>query len=115
MRVRAGKRARAKGKLFQKEIANVIAERIGVPPEEFYSSCAGLTGPDATASREARRRFPFALEEKNCKQVNLASWLAEAEANAEGAGLPFALVFKLHGRRRNYIVLELEEFLKWVT
>jgi len=113
-RVRAGRRSQRKGKQYQKVIADIVSEHLGIPPEEFYSALAGLTGPDVAASRVARRLFPFAVETKDCKSVSMPQWLAEAEANADGAELPFALIFKLHGRRRNYITLELEEFLKWV-
>ncbi len=111
---RVGKRSRAKGKAYQKEVARVISEHFGLPEEEVYSAMAGLTGADVGLSRAAKKLFPFAVESKDCKQINLASWLAEAEANADGVGLPFALIFKLHGRRRNYVVLDLDEFLQWL-
>lgn len=110
---RAGRLSQRKGKQYQKEIAERIASALGLPAEEFYSAMAGTTGVDISASRAAVGDFPFAVETKNCRHVSMPQWLAEAEANADGAGLPFLLVFKLHGRRRNYITMDLEEFLRW--
>jgi hypothetical protein len=61
----------------------------------------------------------FALEAKNCKQMQLSAWVREAEVEAENLGVPHGVV--VHKRRgvtdpaRQYVTLTLKDFLELVT
>jgi hypothetical protein len=106
-----GRLARQKGKVYQKYICTVLARRFGLPPEELYSAMAGVTGSDATLSREARKHWPFSTEVKNCRVLNIRAWIEQAERDAKRDARPFALIFKPFKGRTDYVCLELDEFL----
>lgn len=109
-----GRRNRQKGKEYQKHIAEVLGDALGLPEDEVFSALSGTTGADVRGSREFKRLFPFASETKDCKQISMPAWIAEARANAEEEELPFALIFKTYRRKGDFVVLDLKEFLKWV-
>lgn len=58
---------------------------------------------------------PFALEFKNVAQINLASFVDQAEREAENAGMPYGVaIVKRRGKgpAAGYVVMSLETFAK---
>lgn len=87
----------------------MLAFITGLDPEDFRSCVGGITEEDVHKSREAKKRWPLHTECKNTKTPAITGWLRQAEEDAP-VGEPPAVVFKLHGSSKPYIVLSLFDF-----
>lgn len=105
-----GKRARAKGKLFQKSIVQLVSKILNIPEEDLHSCVGGKTEPDVKMSTFAQRIFPFHIECKNQKTLHLKSWIKQSEE--ESADKTSLVVFKFHGNSTPYVAMRFEEFLE---
>ena len=105
-----GKRARAKGKLFQKQVVKLISDTLGLSQEDLHSCVGGKTEADIQLSTAARKKFPFHVECKNQKTLHLGKWIKQSES--ESSPQESLVVFKFHRNSTPYVVLRFEEFLK---
>lgn len=111
-----GRRSRAKGKVFQKAIARVIARRLGLDEGDVRTCLGGVTEADVQMSAEARRRYPFHTECKNYgrwQASHMRAWLEQAAGEAP-AGMTPTVVFKFNRDAEPYVALRLSDFLDWV-
>lgn len=72
-----------KGALYQKIVCELISKITGVPftnndDSLIQSRPMGLNGTDVILRGEAKRRFPFSVECKNCKNANFPKWVRQA-------------------------------------
>jgi len=83
------KSAKAKGHEWQKEICEMISRITGVPFEQssdtsqIRSREASLNGTDVILTGEAKEKFPYSIECKNCSSISLPDWVRQAEENSE--------------------------------
>ncbi len=85
---------KAKGREFQKYVAECLQESLGLPPEDVVSRPMGSPGLDIMMSADAREKFPFGIECKRTEKLSIPAWWAQCTANAEAEGLVPLLVFK---------------------
>ena len=112
------KTSKAKGKAWEKEVAGMISEVIGLPLEDVQNARSGIKESDIQLSSEARRRFPYHIECKDWKKAELRQWVNQMERDLKihrdrgthyKAGL---VVFKLFGDRTPYALLRFDHLLK---
>lgn len=105
-------RSKAKGTSFESSVLPAIK---GKRPEAERRALQGANDKgDFNIPGEKR----FILEAKNHKEMKLAEWLREAEAEAQNAGVPHGVVVhKRRGKtdpREQYVTLKLGSFLDLV-
>lgn len=107
--------AKNKGLSFQKRIASFIGGLIGIDASQdddslIQSRLSGQNGTDIILRGEAKDRFPFSVECKNCDRINLPEWVEQARQNS-GKGSPWLLF--IHSRpagQEDLVVMESETF-----
>lgn len=81
--------AKNKGMDWQKEICSFISRLIGIEYDQKSDDClihsreSGLSGTDVVLRGEAKEKFPYSIECKNCKSISLPEWIRQAESNSE--------------------------------
>jgi hypothetical protein len=105
----AGKRARQKGKEFQKAVTKLICNVLSIPEQDVHSCVGGITEEDIQMSSVAKAKFPFHIECKNTRKTSPREWITQAEK--EAGSLTPLVVFKLHYNSTPYVMLRFEEFL----
>lgn len=114
---RRGKNSKSKGKGWEREVAALVAEALGLPLEDIYNARSGRKECDIQLSSEARRKFPFYLECKNEKNARVPAWIKQMEGDltlARKAGKAYRtgmVVFKQHGDRTPYALIRFDHFL----
>jgi hypothetical protein len=76
--------AKAKGRRFQKWIAERISEAIGIDSgkdEDIESREMGQQGIDIKLYGKAKELFPFSIEAKNQEKFYLNKWIKQAKEN----------------------------------
>lgn len=111
---RRSRTSRARGRGFEKSVATDIREALGAHPEDVKRTPAAIGGKDIVLHHALRPRFPYSVEAKNCKTLQVPAWIAQSEAAAskEGAGLEPIVVFKLPQNSKKYVIVEFDHFLK---
>lgn len=79
--------AKNKGLEFQKKIAQVISELIGIEASQdddslIMSRLSSQNGTDIILRGKAQELFPYSCECKNCSSVSLPAWVAQAKQNS---------------------------------
>lgn len=105
-----GKGRQRKGKKFQKEVAADIRRILGFSETDCWSNHGGKTEPDIQLSDQAKCFFPYHLECKDHRKLQMPAWLRQAEEEAAPRMTP-TVVFKIHNKSKKWIVLPLEDFL----
>ena len=114
---RRGRRSKSKGKGWEREVAALIAEAVGLELEDIYNARSGRKECDIQLSAEARKRFPFWVECKNEKVARVPAWVRQMEGDltlARKAGKAFRtgmVVFKQHGDRTPYALIRFDHLL----
>lgn len=85
---------KAKGREFQKYVAECLQESLGLPPEDVVSRPMGSPGLDIMMSADAREKFPFGIECKRTEKLSIPAWWWQCEENARKEGLTPLLVFR---------------------
>lgn len=113
--------ARAKGKAFEKAVAEAVADWLGLTVDDIIRARSGKDECDIGLSAEARRRFDYWLECKNHKTLKIPEWIrqardaaARAKKRGEGHGTP-VIVFKTHGDGTPYVVIDFFSFMELAT
>jgi len=76
--------AKQKGSKFQKDVAQKIADMLGVPcgkDELVESRESSQSGVDIKLIGDARRRFPWSVECKNQQNIQIRQWVGQASTN----------------------------------
>jgi hypothetical protein len=104
--------AKNKGASFQKEVAELISNLIGIPLEKdglIESRGMGQPGVDISLRGEARKQFPWSVECKNQENINLVSYIDQAKSNM----LPdtsWLLCIRKKVLKEDIVVMEMEKF-----
>jgi hypothetical protein len=91
--------AKAKGRSLQnwacQEISNIL--RIPWGKDELIASREmGQSGVDVRLIGEAKTRFPFSIECKNCQSWAIPAWIEQAKSN-QTEGTDWLLIVKKNG------------------
>lgn len=80
--------AKNRGLNFQKKVAQFIGELIGIEATQsddslIQSRLSGQNGTDIILHGEAKEKFKYSVECKDCNSISLSSWIAQAKQNEE--------------------------------
>lgn len=112
------KTAKAKGKDFENQIAEMLRSFLGVPETDIKRARAGNRESDIQFSDEARRRFPYHIECKNSRTAQVPAWIKQMEtdlAHHRRNGIPYRsgmVVFKEHGNKTPYALIRFDHLLR---
>lgn len=102
--------AKAKGRVFQQKIRDLILENFKeLEPDDVRSTGMGQPGEDLQLSPAARKVFPFAVEAKKQETTSIWQWMKQAEENGDGHT---PLVVFSRNRSKTYACLEFEDLMK---
>ena len=78
--------AKNKGLQFQKKIACVIGELIGIEASQdddslIQSRLSSQNGTDIILHGIAKDKFPYSVECKDCSSISLPAWISQAKEN----------------------------------
>lgn len=105
--------AKNKGMEWQKEICSFISELTGIEYDQSKDDClihsreSGLSGTDVILRGEAKEKFPYSVECKNCKTLSIPEWIRQADSNADNGNW---LLFVKSPVIKKVVVLPLETF-----
>lgn len=102
--------AKNKGMRFQKEVAEIIRTKFNLEERDVVSTPSSVQGVDILLSEKAKKLFPYAVECKNKEQLSIWRVIEQAESNVE-KGLDPLIIFTKN-RRKNYVCLELDKFMR---
>lgn len=107
--------AKNKGMDWQKEICSLISELTGIEYDQKNDDClihsreSGLSGTDVVLRGEAKEKFPYSVECKNCKTLSIPDWIRQADNNADnGNWLLFVKSPVLESKK--IVVMSLDQF-----
>jgi len=112
------KSAKAKGKEFENQIAQMLREALGLPESDIKRARAGNRESDIQLSDEARRRFPYHIECKNSRTAQVPAWIKQMESDLalhRKKGTPYRsgmVVFKEHGNKTPYALIRFDHLLR---
>ena len=116
-----GRRSRNKGASFERVVAKIIQEVTGF--EFLRTPLSGGFAKNTTKCSEGFRgdivpadkdvNLSLHIECKNAKTWSLPKWFEQAEKDCPSGKIP-VVIFHKHGTSKNYIALDLEDFLKLV-
>ena len=104
--------AKAKGRLLQQWVRDLLVESLNIHPEDIESRSMGAGGEDLIMSRAARKSFPYSVECKNQEKINI--WQAYEQASQNSGDYVPIVVFK-RNRSKPLVVIDAEEFVKMHT
>jgi len=119
---RAGKRiavrsAKAKGMGFQKWICEQLAFLLKIPyiqgdDESLIASrSSGVNGVDIILRGEAKKRFPYSIEAKNCENLGIADAVEQAQSN-QAPNTDWMVVHKRKSFKEPIVMMGWEAFIK---
>ena len=76
--------AKAKGRVLQQWVRDLLVESLDIHPEDIESRSMGAGGEDLIMSRAARKSFPYSIECKNQEKINIWSAYQQAQENSKG-------------------------------
>lgn len=110
--------AKNKGLQWQKKCCEFISELTGIEYDqkddecEIHSRESGLNGTDIVLRGEAKRRFPFSVECKDCNQILLSQWVEQAKANSTDECPWILFIHSQLFEDKDIVVLGLDTFRK---
>ena len=103
--------AKAKGRLLQQWVRDLLVESLDIHPEDIESRSMGAGGEDLIMSRAARQSFPYSVECKNQEKLNIWAAWEQCKGNAQ-MYQPLCLIKK--NGTTPLVVLEADVFLDYV-
>ena len=108
--------AKNKGRQFQQDVCMMISRATGLPYTPgvdglISSRGMGQNGTDVVLLGEAERRFPFAVECKNCESLDLVGAVGQAKANARD-GKQWVVFHRRKSLKEDVVVLDAEVFMR---
>lgn len=121
---RAGNRikvrsAKSKGMGFQKWICEQISELLNIPYVQgddeslIASRSSGVNGVDIILRGEAKKRFPYSIEAKNCENLGIADAVVQAKSN-QAPGTDWLVAHKRKALEEVIVMLSWDAFIKLV-
>ncbi|MDD2328976.1 MAG: hypothetical protein PHZ13_11845 [bacterium] len=104
---------KAKGREFQKYVAECLQESLGLPPEDVVSRPMGSPGLDIMLSENARDRFPYGVECKRTEKLSIPAWWKQCSANAKVEKLNPMLIYR-RSHEEAMLVMRWDDFLEVV-
>jgi len=110
---------KAKGRSFQKQIADDIANLLNIKYDQQDDNCLihsremGQSGTDIVLRNEAQTQFPFSIEVKNQNYISLLQFINQAKYNKKD-NTDWMIVIKSIKLNKPIVVLEWEAFLKYI-
>lgn len=104
---------KAKGRNFQKWVAEKISKLLGIPygPDELISSRPmGQSGTDVCLIGEAKKRFPYSVEVKHQETWALPAWIKQTKAN-QTKGTDW-LLFVKKNRHEEIVIMNAVKFFE---
>ena len=101
--------AKAKGRAFQKEIAEILKEAYQLEDRDVVSTPASVPGEDILMSKLAKKRIPFSIECKNQETTMIWQCIKQCEDNTPKGRIPL-IVFK-RNRSDIYCVMKFKDLL----
>lgn len=118
---RRGRTSRNKGSNFEREVAKIFKEKLGI--ELVRTPLSGGFGKSNNVDAQKFRgdvvavdesiNFKLHIEAKNQKTWALPAWLKQAEEDCP-EDKTACVVFHKHGTSKNYITLSLDDFLSLI-
>jgi hypothetical protein len=109
--------AKSKGMGFQKWICEQLSTLLNIPfisgdDESLIASRnSGVNGVDIILRGEAKRKFPFSIEAKNCENLGIVDAVEQAKSN-QAAGTDWMVVHKRKALKEVIVILSWDAFLK---
>ena len=100
--------AKAKGRLLQQWVRDLLVESLDIHPEDIESRSMGAGGEDLIMSRAARKSFPYSIECKNQEKINVWEAMKQSESN-RGDYIPIVVLKR--NRSRPLVLIDAEEFI----
>lgn len=118
--VKRGKTSKRKGETFERDIAELFQKRYGVELKRTPQS-GGFAKKSEKADDfrgditivDTKQELALHIECKNSKSWTLPAWIRQAESDCPDNKVPL-VVFHKHGTSKNYVCVDLENFLKLV-
>ena len=107
------KSAKAKGRNFQKQVAERISKLLDIPVEkdgEIESRPMGQSGTDIILRGDALELFPYSCEMKNQQNVSIHQWIEQAKTNTK-EGTNWLLFFK-RNHEKPVVIMDMDAFFK---
>lgn len=107
--------AKNKGLEWQKEVCRFISNLIGVEYDQKSDDClihsreSGLSGTDVILRGEAKEKFPYSVECKNCKTLSIPEWIRQADSNADNGNWILFIKSPVIDTKK-VVILSLESF-----
>ena len=101
--------AKAKGRIFQQKVRDLLIEHLQIHPEDIESRSMGAGGEDLIMARAAREKFPLSIECKAVEKLNVYDAYEQAEANS---GNYEPVLFMKKNRKKALVVVDAEYFIQ---
>ena len=107
--------AKNKGLSFQKRIAVFIGDLIGIKASQdddslIQSRLSGQNGTDIILRGEAKTRFPYSVECKDCDRISLPEWVEQARQNSTEDSPWLLFIHSRPAGQKDLVVMEVETF-----
>lgn len=106
------KNGKNKGNKYERDIAKLLTEAWGIKFRRVPTS-GGMEhwrGDIVAVFDEDRIRFPFCIELKNQKTLNIPAWIRQTQAEAEETNKIGLLIFHRNHTSKNYLIMKESEF-----
>lgn len=105
---------KAKGRVFQKEIAEKISKLTGISwgkDEDIEPREMGQSGVDIKLYGEAKKKFPFAVECKYQERWQIPAWIRQAKENIK-KGMDWLLFVRKNHMKPGIVIMDIDTFFK---
>jgi SRSO17 transposase len=103
---------KAKGRDFQKEIAEIIRTAFNLEERDVVSTPASVSGEDILLSEKAKNLFPFNIEAKRQEKWNIPAWWKQTTDNSKDNRKPLLVFRRNHGE--TLCCLKFEDFMRLI-
>lgn len=104
--------AKNKGRKLQQDVVKKILETFPqLEKDDVTSRSMGAAGEDVLLSPKAREYFPFSVECKSMARSTVYKYFDQAKENA---GTYFPLVVLKANNRKPLVIMDLDEFMRFV-
>jgi len=102
-----------KGKKHELKVVHKICDALGLKyGEDLKRKPRGEPGGDVTHMTErAKQLFPFCFDAKDRRKLDLSTWWTKILKDTPAGQTP-ALVIHLYGENKDWVLLDLDDFLK---
>lgn len=104
--------AKAKGRRLCQRVADkLMAWAPDLQKDDIIVTPSGVTGEDIRLSPFARITYPLTIECKQQENLNIWKALEQSRSHAEGTDHKPVVVFSRNREGRDYVAMDLEDFL----